>query len=525
MRGANDRSTSHIRVASRNTARECCNHETRWHDGLGINSDITQTSLISTKPAQWVYGTMFDQLVSFDPKTFQVRPKLAESWSVSPDGMEWTLNLRKDVKWDDGVPFTSRDVKFTLDAVMDPNVNAAYHRPNLASVASVEIDGDYVVRLEMKVVDNEMINLLGDFMHMYPAHLLTGVDLNNATAFLEHPIGTGPFMFKEHVEGVSYTVVANPNYWKGRPNLDSIVFKVIPDGNALVSQLKAGEVDFADQLSPDQMKALQTESTLTVTSVPSIQYWHIFINNTNPMVSDPKVRQALAYGLDRAKILKDVLNNKGELASGPVSPILADWRNTNLTPFPYDPDKAKGLLAEAGWTPGPDGILQKTIDGKMTQFKADMIIIPFVSVWLDIGLIAQQNWKQIGVDIQIKQMDNNTGNAAMIAGNYVFDVGSRNPIPSPADIRRYFGCTSGGNRDRYCNKQVDDLLAQIQFTTDFAKQRALFDQVQQLIHEDQPSVFLFYVDDAQAYTYRLGGFTGTDMQRLVPNIGQVGFVQ
>jgi peptide/nickel transport system substrate-binding protein len=492
---------------------------------FGISDDVTLISLVTTKPSQWVYGTMFDQLVSYDPKTYKVRPELAESWTTSADGMEWALALRKDVKWHDGKPFTSADVKFTLDAVMDTKVNAGYHRPNLGSVKSVETDGDYAVRLKMSKPDNELINLLGDFLHMFPAHLLKGVDLNKAADFVARPVGTGAFTFKGHVIGTSYTVAANPTYWKGRPKLDEIVFKVIPDGNTMVSQLKAGELDFTMQLAANQVSALAGDARLRTEWVPTIGYWHLFINNKNPMVADAKTRQALAYGMDRPRMLKEILEGQGSLAAGPVSPLLTAWRNTSLQPYPYDVSKAKALLAEAGWTPGPDGILQKTINGKVTPFKADLIIIPFRAAWADIGLVVQQNWKQLGIDVQLKNQDTNTGFGAVQAGNYVFYIGNRGPIPSPADVRRRFTCDSGGNWDRYCNPQVDKLLAEIQTTPDQAKQKSLYDQVQQLMHEDQGSLFLFYVNEPQVMTKNLGGLTGTDLQTLIPNIVNVGYTR
>jgi peptide/nickel transport system substrate-binding protein len=489
---------------------------------FAISADITNSSLILTKPAQWVYQTMFNSLTNYDVDTLEVRPDLAESWSVSSDGKLWTFNLRKDVKWHDGQPLTAADVKFTFDTVINPKINAGFHRGNFANVDSVTIEGDYVVKLNMKAPEGDMPALLGDYLHIFPKHLLENADMNQPADFLDHPVGSGPFKFSEHVRNDRYVVVANEQYFKGRPALDSIIFKVLPDANTQVAQFKSGDLDFSDILAAAQLQALANEPKVRIFNAPTPDYWHIFINNKSPLLEDKRVRQALNYGLDRSLILKQVMGGLGTLASGPIAPDLTKWRNTSLQPYPYDVAKAKALLSDAGWTDSDgDGILDKVIAGQKTPFKVTIIVIPAQAAWEDIALIAQQQWKLLGMDVTLDKQDTNTGFGKVQAGNYTLYVGSRGPIPSPVDLKRYFACGAGGNWFRSCNPEADNQVNIALNATDAAARKAAADKAQQLLYEDSPTLFLFYVVDSEVISKRVTKIANADLRRILATIEKV----
>ncbi len=481
----------------------------------GLTSDPVNNSWIDTKPEQFVYQTMFNTLIRFSTDDFSIQPELAESWSVSDDGLSWTFELRQDVRWHDGEPFTAEDVKFTYDSILDPSVNAGYHRPSLADVAAIEVLDDYTVRIDLNKVNFDFLPLLGDFMHIYPKHLLEGQDLNNPIAFLDHPIGTGAFKFAEHIPNDSYTVVANEDYFKGAPRLARIVFKVLPDTTVQVAQLRTGELDVAHRLSASDIAALQGARNVTIYAPATINYWHMFMNNPSPLLQDARVRQALHYAIDRQLIIDQVMNGYGVLAAGPVGEAYGIWRDPTLKPYSYDPEKALALFAEAGWEDSDgDGILDKDTDGDGVRepWTADIIVIPAEAAWLDISLVVQQQLKAIGLDISLSQYDTATGFGKVREGNYILYMGSRGPVPTPIDLRRYYACNSPGNWFRYCNPAVDALIDQAQQTEPLDERRALYYQAEELLLEDPPSIVMFNTVGLQAVNSAVQNWNDKDVR-------------
>ena len=389
-----------------------------------LTSDPPSSSWLETKPEQYVYQTMFNALVRYSTEDFSIEPDLAASWEVDDQGLVWVFYLRDDVLWHDGEQFTAEDVKFSFETILNPDVNAGYHRGNLANVESIEVLDDFTLKITMINPDFDFLPLLGDFMHIYPAHILEGLNINEDITFINHPIGTGPFKFEEHLLNESYTVVANLDYFKGAPKLERIIFKVLPDTNVHVAQLRTGEIDVSHRIGASEVAALAGVDGITILSPETIAYWHVFMNVTDPLLQDPLVRQALTYSLNRQEIIDEVMDGFGDLGSGPVGPAYGIWRNPDLEPYAFDPAKAVELFKEAGWedTDG-DGILDKDIDGDGVSdpWKSEIIVIPHESAWADIALVAQQQWKDIGLDITLGHYDTATGFGLVRSDDYTPD--------------------------------------------------------------------------------------------------------
>lgn len=198
---------------------------------------------------------LFGQLVRPSDVDLQPSPDLAESWELSEDGLTYTFHLRSGVTWHNGDPFTADDVKFTFDAILNPDVNAAFRR-NLGPLTGCNVIDESTVELTLSQPYAPLLTMLGYNIMMMPKNVLEGQDLNSPTDFIASPVGTGPYMWKEFVSGDHITLVANTNYWDGAPQIGTCVYKILPDSNTQVAQLRTGEVDLV-MIEPSQADALE----------------------------------------------------------------------------------------------------------------------------------------------------------------------------------------------------------------------------------------------------------------------------
>jgi peptide/nickel transport system substrate-binding protein len=463
---------------------------------LPLNGNPKMWPLVGSLPNILVNKVLYNYLLKYDPDTLAPRGDLAESWGVSRDGQTWTFHLRKHVKWHDGHPLTARDVKFSFEVRIDPNI-PFYLRGNLAGLERVDVVDDHTVNMVFDEYKASLPVILGYLMDIIPEHLLKGYapqDLLSPTEFLQRPIGTGPFKFKEFVPNSHVTLVANEEYFEGRPHLDAIVFKTISDLDVQVAQLQTGALDFVP-IEPHQLQAVAGMPNIDTRSARQVNYTFIAFNHTNPLFQDKRVRQALTYGIDRAALLKTVALGKGILATSPISPFLEWAYNKRLEPYPYDVKKAAALLSAVGWQPGPDGILRK--DGKRFSF----------SINFDRGnpvreqtaIIAQEYWKAIGIETKLEAMEFNalSRNTRSRPPKYEAYVGFYVTPPDP-DLTAYYGTDGGTNVFAYSSAEVDRLLEQGRTSSDPQVRADVYSRMQAAIAEDAPVVFLYYPYEMQA---------------------------
>ncbi|MCA1668045.1 MAG: ABC transporter substrate-binding protein, partial [Thermomicrobia bacterium] len=309
--------------------------------------------------------TVFNGLIRFNSKTLNPEGDLAEKWEVAPDGKSITFTLRQGVKWHDGQPFTADDVKFTFDTMLDPKINARF-RSNIKGVTEAVVNSPLSVTLKLTTPLPSLPIQLGYNIHMIPKHVLQGQDINAPKDFLAKPIGTGPFKFVEATPGSTMTVERYDNFHFGAPQLDRITFKVTPDINAQLAQLKTGELDFM-LMEPDQAATVKSDTNIVIQNASQVNYYFIAYNDKRPLFSDKLVRQALTMAIDREAIVKDVLGGAGQIANGPINPLLA-WAYTDeVKKLSYDPKAAAAQLDAAGWKAGSDGIRAK--DGQKFSFE------------------------------------------------------------------------------------------------------------------------------------------------------------
>ena len=341
---------------------------------------------------------------------------------------------------------------------------------------------------------------------MLPKHLLEGKDMTKPPEeFINNPVGTGPFKFVEHARGDHLTVAAYDGFYLGRPKLDQVIYKIIPDVNTTVAQVRTGELDIAF-IGTSHLDALKGANNVRIAEANQMDMRHIGFNHKNPRVgkwfSDKKVRQALAYAIDKQAILEAVTDNRGEPLASPIPSFLGNWQNKNVKQWPYDPDKAKALLKEAGFTPGAGGILQK--DGEPFTFA--MSSDKGQPDREQVGLMVQQNFKDVGVDAQLDLSDFNTYMGKWRQRREYEAVNWYYVVPSSPDLTAYWSTGSSLNEWGYSNPEVDKLFAEARTVFEPEKRKAIYDKVQEILNDDQPVVFLHNPKELQAINAKVKNF-------------------
>jgi len=449
--------------------------------------------LASDSTSHQIAGLVYNGLVKFD-KDVNIVGDLAESWEISLNGLEITFHLRKGVKWHDGRPFTSRDVLATYRVTVDPKTPTPY-AGDFLKVKQIEAPDDFTVRVRYDKPFAPALMSWGSAV--LPAHLLEGKDITKSP-LSRRPVGTGPYRFREWVTGQKIVLVSNPDYYEGRPYVDGYVMRIIPDTATMFLELRAAGIDQMN-LSPLQYTR-QTENNLFRKNFRkyrylSFSYSYLGYNLKNPLFTDKRVRQAITYAIDREEIIRGVLLGLGQPATGPLKP--GTWAyNEGLKPYPYDPAKAKALLAEAGWKErNSEGIL--TRNGE--PFAFEIITNQGNEVRAKCAEIIQRQLAELGIRVKIRIVE-----WAAFVTDFInkrrFDVTILGwTIPMDPDLYDVWHSSKTGPQElnfvSYRNEEVDDLLEKGRSTFDVKARKRAYDRIQEILAEEQPYTFL-YVPDA-----------------------------
>jgi peptide/nickel transport system substrate-binding protein len=469
--------------------------------------------------AEW---PIFDSLVELDEK-LGVKPLLAESWEVSRDGLTYTFKLKKGVKWHDGKPFTAKDVAFTFYSVLDPKVTTPHRgyfdalvgfpeltnkdnpkKPEELAQKPIEVIDDHTIRFRLRYPYGAFLAVLvNPRAGIVPEHVLRGQDLNTAE-FNRKPIGTGPFRFVEWKRGERLVLEANPDYHAGRPALDRLIYRVIPDAVVLLQELRAGGVDFIERPPLTEVGRLKQTPGLKVITADNTLYTYFGFRQDLAPFDDLNVRRALYHAIDVPAIVREVLQGYGVVATGQFAP--SSWAfDPSVKPYPYDPNRAKALFAEAGWKPGPDGVLMK--DGKRLSFslrhdQADQTV-------KDTAIIIQEFLKKVGVEARIEPLDWPTFVKKLFASDFEgIVVGWTNfhdPDPFAYSIW-HSGQWKARNFAHYKNPRADAALEAGRRTADQAERKKHYAEFSKILMEDAPYVFLYYQQQVYVTRQAYDGF-------------------
>lgn len=459
--------------------------------------------LASDASSHAVAGQIYNGLVKYD-KNLNIVADLAESFDISPDGLTITFHLRRGVKWHDGKPFTSRDVLYTYRVIVDPKTPTAYAE-DFKQVKNISASDEHTVKV---VYGEPFAPALASWgTNILPAHLLEGRDITKSPLARE-PVGTGPYRFKEWVDGQKIVLEANHDYFEGRPYIDRLIYRLIPDTSTMYMELKAGSIDLMS-LTPVQ-HARQTAnpdftSRFNKYRYPSSGYLYMGYNLRHPLFGDKRIRQAMTAAINKDELIQGVLFGMGQKAHGPIVP--GRWAyNPNVKDIAYDPKQAVELLAQAGWKEkNSDGILVK--DGK--PFKFTILTNQGNQQRLMTAQIVQQRLRQVGIDVKIRIVEwaaflkefINKGNfeVVMLAWNISQD-------PDMYDVWHSSKTNPGElNFIGYKNPEVDRLLVAGRNTFDIEKRKQAYFRIQEILADEQPYTFLYVPDALPVVSARIRG--------------------
>jgi peptide/nickel transport system substrate-binding protein len=405
--------------------------------------------------------------------------------------LTWQFHIRTNVKWSDGQPLTADDVKFTFQTVLDPKTKTPL-RTRFDNIAAFDAPNPETFQVTLKGPDCPfMVTTM--LVGIIPKHLLDGSpDINVDEFNSSRPVGTGPFMFKEWRRGEYVALVANPTHWRGRPKIDQWIRRSTANDNATVQMLKTGEIDYS-AVTPTATADLSAEQHLRLASVSSpTSIIYIAYNLDRPLFADRRVRQALSHGVDRQGILDSVLFGLGDLVDSAI-PFQSWARSDNVPMYRFDLEAARKLLDEAGWTAGGDGILRK----EGSRFAFTLSIQSGDQRRLGVATIAQDAWRKLGMQVQIEQLEVAALNARYLqAHDFDAIIGGGLGFTIDPDQTRFWSAKeypNGANFVHYNNPRVDRLLDEARTVAgcDTAARKALYQQFQQTIAEDQPWTFLY----------------------------------
>ncbi|WP_232819303.1 ABC transporter substrate-binding protein [Saccharospirillum mangrovi] len=430
---------------------------------------------------------LYDGLVRYSDGTLNVEPALATDWTISDDGLEYTFELRDDVTFHDGTPFNADAVVFNFERMLDEN--HPYHDTgpfplsfNFGQVASVEALSDTEVKFTLSEPFAPFLSNLA-----YPTGLII-----SPTAVREygkdvgrHPSGTGAFKFEEWQANQRVVVSRNADYWDGAPELEAVVFRPITDANTRVAEMLSGGIDLMVEVPPDNVATFAADDDFEVYEQAGPHLWFLILNLKEEPFSDKRVRQAVNYAIDKESLVENVLQGTATVATGPTPPAFGWAYNEDLDPYPYDPDKARELLAEAG-AEGADITFYVTEGGSGMLDPISM------------GTAIQADLAAVGLDVSIETYEWNTflgrvnpgleGKADM--AEMAWMTNDPDTLPFLALRTEAWPENGGFNSGYYSNPEVDALLNEARTATDQDERAALYKEMQEIVYDDAPWAFI-----------------------------------
>ena len=491
---------------------------------IGTTDDIDSANPFTgySVAAYEIFQMEYPTLTMYSPTDFSPTPRLAESWTESADHLTWTYKIRSGLKWSDGAPLTATDAAYTFNRIINGKYEQTNYDSYTANMVKAEAPDPTTLIITIKKPSPIMEKL---YVYILPEHIWKSIDEKAVSSYKNEPapgqttVGGGAFLLAERRTGQFIRMVANPNFFGGKPKVDEIDFKIFKNQDAMALALKKGEIDFADSLDANVYKSLA--GVPGVTQFPAVysEFNELAFNtgaalesgkpigDGSPLLKDKNLRVALGWAIDRKSLVDKVLGGLGSEADTIIPSMYANLHLTPANPVTYNPDKAKQLLDAAGYKVGPDGI-RVAADGTKLSFRLygrSENDISKKSVQFLKGYLAA-----VGVEAKVDLISSDALAEKIGAGNYDMFEWDWVVEPDPNYQLSTFTCANRSYLDSgsvtanlsdsfYCNPAYDALNEKQSTEPDVAARTAIVKQMQQMLYDDAPYILTFYIDNLEAY--------------------------
>ena len=447
---------------------------------------------------------VYDGLVRYKDGALEVEPALATAWQISEDGKSYTFTLREGVEFHDGTRFDAEAVKFNFDRMLDET--HPYHDTGpfplsffFSAIEGVTVVDDMTVRFDLNEPYAPFLSNLA-----YPTGLIvsSAAVAKHGKDFGRNPVGTGAFEFAEWEGNTKVVVTRNDNYWDGNAELEAVIFRPITDANTRVAEMLSGGLDIMVEVPPDNVATFASDRDYNLLEQAGPHVWFLILNAKEGPMADKRVRQAVNYAINKKELVEDVLQGTAEIAAGPTPPAFAWAYNNSLTPYPYDPDKARSLIKEAGHE-----------GAKLTFY-----VTEGGSGMLDpvpMGAAIQADLAKVGLDVEIETYEWNSfldkvnpgleGKADM--AQMAWMTNDPDTLPFLALRTGAWPSEGGFNSGYYSNPKVDELLESARSATDQAERAKYYKEMQTIVRDDAPWVFVANWKQNAVASSRVDGFS------------------
>ncbi len=487
-------------------------------------------------PSYELMGLTYDYLVGFSPKDSSPVPGLADSWETSDDGLTWTFHLNKDAKWHDGKPVTSEDVAYTFRRILEEE--QGLYIDYVSQIEKIETPDKHTVVFKTKDPSVQMLSML---VYILPKHIWEDVPADETKTFKNEPaIGSGPFQAMEWKEGQSVRLEANPDYFRGAPHIDEIIFQLYDNDDTMVQALKNGEVDYIAWFPINLFKSLENQEGIETNSAPDPGFTELGFNlyepspeaieefgapetsTGNPALLDPLVREAINWSIDEEELTQRILQGEGIPGSTLVPPALARYHlkldESEIQGF--DIERSKELLEQAGWrdTNG-DGTVDK--DGEELELRLFVRSEDKDSVTA--GQFIEDWFREAGIGLETKAMGDTALVDTIYAADYDMFIWGWGSDPDPDLILSVLTCDQimGWSDTFWCNEDYSRMYQEQKEQLDINERAATIKEMQRIAYEENPYVIFYY--DNQTEAWRTDKFEGWTKTPRAADPGQVAY--
>jgi len=483
---------------------------------IGTDPVTTALYLTSDTYSNTIGLLVSDALLRYDQDDLALVPRVAESWTLSPDHRTLTFRLRDGVRWHDGTPVTATDVVFTVAALRDPK-NLDRNAPAQFEGVEVRAADDRTVVATYRTAGADMLDSWT--FPLVPAHLAGRDEDLVGGAFAAAPVGCGPFRFVRHVRGDEIVLEANDDHWAGRPAIDRLVFKVMRDQHTAVQALLTGDLELLAMTPALYREALDSgrAGSLRGEVYPRMSAWYAAFNVRRPALADARVRRAVVHLLDREAFAREMLDGMARIGVTTWHPD-NPWADRALAPLAYDPDRARALLAEAGFADRDgDGVLDR--DGEPFRIvflyaRGSQPILDQFAAWF------QQSLADGGIEVRLEALEFQAYKELRDAGRFDVAMGSFGLDVTGDQTELYHSASigTGFNFFGWADPETDRLLELGRATFDPAERRAAYARLQRRLLEQSPIATLFYLETPLLLREELRGVrpTALGLFRAVP---------